>query len=137
MQSLHADAIAEARMVGKPGTKPLSANTKRVEEVPYGVKNPAEVGVKPMEESGRYKKSVNIEKAKSGVQWGTILSGGGVAAAATKGMASDTKSIVDATAEAGNTIGANLNTFIIVALAAGGGMIVWGLLSWWVNRPAR
>lgn len=58
-----------------PGDKPLSVNTKLPEQVPYGIKDPREVGMKPRRESGRYRGDLAADKGKEAAISGATIGG--------------------------------------------------------------
>ncbi|WP_370372983.1 lysozyme [Henriciella pelagia] len=135
--ALQKDAITQARVLGRPGNKPLSVNTKRVEEVPYGVEDPAVVGAAPMEETGRGKSMVIVEKAKSGVNWGAAVGAASTGAGAYVGLTDNATKAGEATGGLAAMFAEHWQSIVIMGLCVSAVIVGYNLVMWQWGRIKR
>lgn len=104
-----------------PGPKPPRPASKLPAEVPYGIADPNEVGLAPMQETSRYKGRKNADNGKEIAAIGGVLTG-------MAGMTAAAREV------AGFFQDYDLRTLLLVGLSIGGLMITAGALRWWHGR---
>lgn len=118
-------AAPPAAPVPLPGIKPPRPASKKPEEVPYGIADPAEVGLAPMPETKRYKGRKNADNGKEIAAIGGAMTGIVTGIAAITPAAREVTSFIQETPP-----------HLLMLLAAGvfGCMTLWGGLRWWHGR---
>lgn len=105
----------------RPGPKAPRPASKKPEEVPYGIADPAEVGLAPMAETKRYKGRKNADNGKEIAAIGGALTGLASMTAAAKEVAGFFEAY-------------DLRIILLVGLSIGALMVLAGLLRWWHGR---
>jgi len=109
-----------ATPVAPAGTKPLSVHSRKPEDIPYAVEDPARVGAKPLEEAERFKAAVGQRNAETYVRVGAITGAAGV---------------YDTVSNA--TRGDDMNRIMLIILLIGAAIVAIGLFEWVRARRKR
>ena len=86
------------------GAKPLSANSRLPDEVPYGIADPSKSGMVPKEEAGRFIHAVEKEKGMEMEKQGKALAGVAGTVAVANTMSSDARALFSNLGQVGATL---------------------------------
>ena len=106
------------KMQGKPGNAPISPNTRKPEEVPYGIDPQA--GLKPMEDSGRFKEAARAKSARDDQDVGRAATATAAGLGVANTIVSETTTLLD-----------SVTGYVIVLLVV---LFIFGAVWWGVGK---